>query len=302
MQILLIALILDAIFGEPEWVWAKLSHPIGLMGKSIDWLDNRWNYGEGRRRKGVYTLILLCVGALIIGWAIAVLPDFSIAEIMAVTILLAHRSLVDHVGNVAPALRDGISQGRRSVSMIVGRDPDEMEESDIARAAIESGAENFSDGVIAPAFWFLLLGLPGMVLYKMVNTADNMIGYQTERHKEFGWAAAKLDDVMNWIPARITGALICFAHWSRKGWNVMLADANGQRSPNAGWPEGAMAGVLDIALSGPRSYHGSMTDINWLNKAGRVVLGPADIEDAVRVLWRSWIACVLLIAIAALIF
>lgn len=302
MQILLIALILDAIFGEPEWVWAKLSHPIGLMGKSIDWLDNRWNYGEGRRRKGVYTLILLCVGALIIGWAIAVLPDFSIAEIMAVTILLAHRSLVDHVGNVAPALRDGISQGRRSVSMIVGRDPDEMEESDIARAAIESGAENFSDGVIAPAFWFLLLGLPGMVFYKMVNTADNMIGYRTERHKEFGWAAAKLDDVMNWIPARITGALICFAHWSRKGWHVMLADANGQRSPNAGWPEGAMAGVLDIALSGPRSYHGSMTDINWLNKAGRVVLGPADIEDAVRVLWRSWIACVLIVAIAALIF
>lgn len=302
MQILLIALILDAIFGEPEWVWAKLSHPIGLMGKSIDWLDNRWNYGEGRRRKGVYTLILLCVGALIIGWAIAVLPDFSIAEIMAVTILLAHRSLVDHVGNVVPALRDGISQGRRSVSMIVGRDPDEMEESDIARAAIESGAENFSDGVIAPAFWFLLLGLPGMVFYKMVNTADNMIGYRTERHKEFGWAAAKLDDVMNWIPARITGALICFAHWSRKGWHVMLADANGQRSPNAGWPEGAMAGVLDIALSGPRSYHGSMTDINWLNKAGRVVLGPADIEDAVRVLWRSWIACVLIVAIAALIF
>lgn len=256
VQILLIALILDAILGEPDWLWAKLSHPVGIMGRVIGWMDDRWNFGNDRRRKGMYTVIALGIGGLSIGGLIVLIPDWGVLETLSVAILLAHRSLVEHVGNVAPALRDGIAQGRKSVAMIVGRDPDEMEESDIARAAIESGAENFSDGVIAPAFWFLVLGLPGMVLYKVVNTADNMIGYRTERHREFGWAAAKLDDVMNWIPARITGGLICFAHWSRKGWNVMIADANGQLSPNAGWPEGAMAGVLDLALSGPRSYHG----------------------------------------------
>lgn len=300
-QILLIALILDGILGEPNWLWAKLSHPISLMGRAIAWLDDHWNFGDNRRHKGVYTVALLSSGALASGWAISILPDFDVLETISVAILLAHRSLVEHVGNVAPALRDGIEQGRRSVAMIVGRDPDHMEESDIARAAIESGAENFSDGVIAPAFWFLVLGLPGMVLYKVVNTADNMIGYQTERHKEFGWAAAKLDDVMNWIPARITGGLICFAHWSKHGWNVMLADANGQRSPNAGWPEGALAGVLNLALSGPRSYHGSITEINWLNKAGRATLGPNDIEDSVRVLWRSWAAFVLIVAIVTII-
>ena len=186
--------------------------------------------------------------------------------------------------------------------MIVGRDPENLDENAVARSAIESAAENFSDGVIAPAFWFLIFGLPGIMAYKIINTADSMIGYRNERYEDFGWAAARLDDIVNWVPARITGALICLAHWSKAGWDTMQADAHHHRSPNAGWPEAAMAGVLGIAISGPRSYNGTMTTLPWVNGASRKPLSPMDIEAAVRVLWQSWYVAIAILAIIWLIF
>ena len=300
IELLLLALVLDAIFGEPDWLWSRVPHPAATMGRGIDWFDSRLNQGKGRKFTGLITIILLVFAVLIIGLIIQILPDFGVLEALIAAILLAHRSLVQHVKDVAIALREGLPEGRRAVSLIVGRDPENLDESAVARGAIESAAENFSDGVIAPAFWFLILGLPGIIVYKMVNTADSMIGHRNERYNEFGWAAARLDDLMNWIPARLTGGLICLVFWSKTAWNVMLVDADLHRSPNAGWPEAATAGVLDIALSGPRSYGGTITDFLWVNPKGRRNLTPDDIDNSVQVLWRSWAAVVVALAVLAI--
>ena len=169
--------------------------------------------------------------------------------------------------------------------MIVGRNTASMDQAAITRAAIESAAENFSDGVIAPLFWYLVAGLPGILVYKCLNTADSMIGYRTPRHEAFGWAAARLDDLANWIPARLSAALIMISHGT---WRDIREDARKHRSPNAGWPEAAMAQVLDLALAGPRSYEGEMTDFPWVNDRGRGYGHPRDIERAVFALWRAW--------------
>ena len=158
----------------------------------------------------------------------------------------------------------------------------------IARSAIESAAENLSDGVVAPAFWYLVLGLPGLLLYKITNTADSMIGYRTPRHEAFGWAAARLDDVLNWIPARLTALLIALPHGVLRDWPAIARDARRHRSPNAGWPEAAMARALDIALAGPRSYDGRLTDFPWVHPEGNRNPGPERIDAAVAVLWRAW--------------
>ncbi|MHA1128134.1 MAG: adenosylcobinamide-phosphate synthase CbiB [Alphaproteobacteria bacterium] len=302
LTLLLLALILDAVLGEPEWLWGRVPHPATLMGRAVEWLDDHLNHGGHRRLAGVLTISALILGALILGLFIKALPDAGLLEALLAAILLAQRSLVDHVSQVATALRSSLSEGRRAVSMIVGRDPEELDESAVARGAIESAAENFSDGVIAPAFWFLLFGLPGILIYKVINTADSMIGHRSERYQDFGWATARIDDLVNWVPARISGALICLAYWSKTGWNSMLVDAKHHRSPNAGWPESAMAGVLDIAVSGPRSYNGTMTELMWVNEAGRVVLTPEDIDAAVRVLWRSWFVGVGFLAALWLVF
>ncbi len=299
--LLTVALILDAIFGEPRWLWAGRQHPVALMGRAIEWFDERWNHGENRRTKGIQAVVALVALGWLTGWLIALLPDLGLLEALGAAVLIAQKSLMEHVREVAAALRSGLKHGRIQVSMIVGRDPEHMQEPDVARAAIESGAENFSDGVVAPAFWFLLFGLPGILVYKIVNTADNMIGHQNERYGEFGWAAAKLDDVLNWIPARITGGLICLAFASRDAWRIMLRDAPTQRSPNAGWPEAALAGVLNFALSGPRSYYGKSEDIAWLNEAGEKALGPLEIETAVSALWRTWIMVTVIVGAIAFV-
>ena len=299
IELLLLALIIDAILGEPDWLWSRVPHPAAIMGRGIDWFDTRLNQGMGRKFMGVIALILLILAAFVFGFIIQILPDFGILEALIAAILLAQRSLVQHVKDVATALREGLAEGRRAVSLIVGRDPENLDESAVARSAIESAAENFSDGVIAPAFWFLILGLPGIIVYKLVNTADSMIGHQNERYHEFGWAAARFDDLLNWIPARLTGGLICLVFWSKSAWNIMLTDAELHRSPNAGWPEAATAGVLGVALAGPRSYGGTMTDFLWVNPKGRRELTPDDIENAVQVLWRSWVVIVLVLAILA---
>ena len=302
LELLLIALLLDAILGEPDWLWSRLPHPATVMGRAVEWLDNRLNHGENRRRAGTAAIFILIGGALVVSLLITAIPDAGLVEAIAAAILLAQRSLTQHVTEVADALRRSLSEGRRAVSMIVGRDPENLDESAVARGAIESAAENFSDGVIAPAFWFLLFGLPGIVVYKVINTADSMIGHRNERYEEFGKAAARLDDIINWAPARLTGGLICLAYWSQAAWDVMQADAQHHRSPNAGWPEAAMAGVLGIAISGPRSYNGAMTDLPWVNPLGRKPLGPMDIEASVRVLWRSWLVAVAILAATALVF
>ncbi len=296
---LFIAMILDAVLGEPDWLWRRFRHPATLMGRWVEWFDRRFNHGTGQKQKGILVMMALVTGGAVAGWAIAAIPDGGLLEIVVAAILLAQRSLTEHVQQVADALREGLPQGRRAVSMIVGRDPEALDQNGVARGAIESAAENFSDGVIAPAFWFFLLGLPGIVVYKLVNTADSMIGYRNERYEQFGWAAARLDDVMNWVPARITGGLICLAYWSEDAWRVMQADARLHRSPNAGWPEAAMAGVLGVALAGPRSYDGEMRDLAWVNPEGRKTLTPMDIERAVGVLWRSWFVAAAIVGAAA---
>ncbi len=299
--LLLPAMLLDAALGEPDWLWKRLPHPAVLMGRTVAALDNRLNRGPARRAKGVLAMALLAAGALALGAAIRALPDFGLLEIATVAILLAQRSLVDHVRAVADGLRRGLPEGRRMVARIVGRDTAAMDGPAIARAAIESAAENLSDGVIAPLFWYLLGGLPGLMLYKIANTADSMIGHRTPRHEAFGWAAARFDDLLNLIPARLTALLIALSHGRADAARTILRDAPLHRSPNAGWPEAAMAVVLGVALSGPRSYNGEMRPFPWVHAEGRRDPGPAEIEATCAALWRAWAAMLAVTAALALL-
>ncbi len=284
---LLLALLLDAALGEPRAIWSRVPHPAVLMGRAVDGLDRRLNRGDRRRLKGALATAALVLGAGAQGWLVAALLGW-LGEVVLGAILLAQRSLVEHVRAVAQALRLSTGEGRRAVALIVGRDTRAMDAPDVARAAIESAAENFSDGVVAPAFWFALLGLPGLLAYKAVNTADSMIGHRTPRHEAFGWASARLDDVLNWVPARLSAVLIRLAGGGWGGWSGVAADARLHRSPNAGWPEAAMARALDVALSGPRSYGGRRTDFPWVHPEGRREVGAPEVEAAVRVLWAAW--------------
>ncbi len=284
---LALALLLDAALGEPRLLWSRWPHPAVLMGRAVGWLDAHLNTGDFRRLRGIAALLALVLGAGALGLALAALPGIW-ADVIVGAILLAQRSLADHVRAVAAALRLSVAEGRRSVAMIVGRDTASMDQPAVARAAIESAAENLSDGVIAPAFWLLVAGLPGILIYKAVNTADSMIGHRTPRHEQFGWASARFDDLLNLIPARLTALLIWLTRPRAGVWPAIIGDARLHRSPNAGWPESAMAQVLDIALSGPRSYHGQARDFPWVHPAGRRDIGPDDIDTAVDVLWRTW--------------
>lgn len=283
---LVLAMLLDAILGEPKWLWSRLPHPAILMGRTVERLTSLLNAGQLKTVKGTLTITVLVIGAGLIG---LVLSAFGpLAEIVVVAVLLAQRSLVDHVRTVADGLRMSLAQGRRDVAMIVSRDTSNMTPSAVARSAIESAAENLSDGVIAPAFWFLVAGLPGLLIYKAVNTADSMIGYRTAQFEQFGKAAARLDDVMNWVPARLTALLIALPGGVVRNWPVIMADARLHRSPNAGWPEAAMAQANDVALAGPRSYDGAMQSFAWVNEGGKRDLGPSDIDAAITRLWQAW--------------
>lgn len=305
----LLALVLDFLLGEPEKVWDRYPHPATLMGRLVNSLDELLNHGAARRIKGFIAVGVLVLVAGAIGLIFEVLNNIdylglvvNLLEVVIAAVLIAHKSLIDHVRDVAAALQKGLPQGRNAVSMIVGRDTGAMRETEVSRAAIESAAENFSDGVVAPVFWFLILGLPGILIYKIINTADSMIGYRSEEYAEFGFAAAKLDDILNWLPARITAVLICIAHFDRTALDVVFEDADMHRSPNAGWPEAAMAGVLDVSLAGPRSYDGEMTNDLFVNEHGKRDLNSTDILDAVRALNRSWFAMTGVFALLALIF
>ncbi|SLN72822.1 cobalamin biosynthesis protein [Roseovarius albus] len=296
---LVLAMVLDAVLGEPKWLWDRVPHPAILMGRSVDVLDNALNTGTQRRLKGIITMVALTVLAIVLGNLISIFG--GVAEILVAAMLLAHKSLVDHVRAVGRALRLSRNDAQLMVARIVGRDTKDMTGPQIARAAIESAAENFSDGVIAPAFWFLVGGLPGLLLYKFTNTADSMIGYRNERYEEFGWAAARFDDLLNLIPARLTAMLFALSHGQISQWRVIAAEARLHRSPNAGWPEAALARGLDVALSGPRSYDGQMRDFPYVNETGRKLIGAPEISAACTALWRSWTIALLFAFLLAMV-
>lgn len=284
--ILALALLLDALMGEPAWLWQRVPHPAVLMGRLIGWLDRHLNTGSVRKAKGVLALICL----IVIGGGIGALLSLGgpIIEILCAAILIAQRSLIQHVAAVSNGLRLSLQQGRRAVAMIVSRDTTDMTPSAVARSAIESGSENLSDGIIAPAFWFLIGGLPALLIYKCVNTADSMIGYMTDTYRDFGWASARMDDLLNLIPARLTAVLIAAPTGVLGHWRAITADARLHRSPNAGWPEAAMARAIHVALAGPRAYDGVMQEFAWVNGAGMREIGPKAIDAAVGVLWQAW--------------
>ncbi|MDZ7602315.1 MAG: adenosylcobinamide-phosphate synthase CbiB, partial [Hoeflea sp.] len=302
--VLFLALVLDRVVGDPDWLWRRFSHPVVIFGAAIGFADRRFNRTgdspEARRRKGQVAIIGLLALAALGGWALAGLFDrlgFAgvILEIVVVSIFLAQKSLADHVSAVADGLyRDGLPGGRKAVSMIVGRDPEALDEAGVSRAAIESLSENFSDGIVAPALWFAAFGLPGLMAYKMLNTADSMIGHLNDRHRDFGRAAAKLDDLANWPASRLSALLIALGAGMVKGRDAMrrgatsaLTDQGLHRSPNAGWPEAAMAGGLDLALGGPRRYGGELVMEASLNAAGRPKAGARDIVDGLAIFRRA---------------
>jgi adenosylcobinamide-phosphate synthase len=310
----LAALTLDAALGYPQWLFEIIGHPVSWIGRLIAWCEQRWNgphLSYARRRiYGVWSLAV-CLGvSAAVSLAITLLitqfvpaPFDLLALGVVASPLIAQRSLYQHVNAVAAGLEGGIAGGRRAVSLIVGRDTSVLDEAGVSRAAIESLAENFSDGVVAPLFWLFVGGLPGAALYKTINTADSMIGHRSERYAAFGWSAARLDDLVNLPASRLSALWICAAASllpdasGRDALQAVRNDASSHRSPNAGWPEAAMAGALGLKLAGPRIYGGNLVHDHWMGD-GRADAGAADIRRALRV-YRT--ACVVQAAIVAAI-
>lgn len=295
------ALLLDALLGEPDWAWKRVAHPAVLMGRAIGWMERHFNEGNDRFAKGALGLVCLIALVAVIGNIIQALPFGGLLELLGAAILLAQKSLSEHVQAVSDALRQSTEHGRRAVAMIVGRDTDGMQNDAIARSAIESAAENFSDGIVAPAFWFLIAGLPGMLVYKMVNTADSMIGYRNPRYEQFGKFAARLDDVMNWVPARLTALILILSTRNWEAWKIIRQDAALHRSPNAGWPEAAMAATLGVALSGPRAYDGEMKEFPWVNGEGCRKIGAKEVDQSVDAIWSGWLVLVVIVGVLAVV-
>lgn len=298
-MILAIGMVLDAVLGEPKWLWSRLPHPAVIMGRFIADLDRKLNKGPNKQWKGILLLAILCFVGTCLGLFLDAIPG-KIIDVVLIAVLLAQKSLAQHVHQVADGLRLSLAEGRRAVAQIVGRDTQQMDAPAVSRAAIESAAENLSDGVIAPAFWYLVAGLPGLILYKLVNTADSMIGYRSDDYIEFGWAAARADDVLNLIPARLTAFLLWLTDPRSEHPAAIMAEAPLHRSPNAGWPEAAMAHQLNVALSGPRQYEGTLRNYPFVNKSGAREIGPKDIDASVRVLWKTWALAVFAALIIAL--
>jgi adenosylcobinamide-phosphate synthase len=308
-----LALIIDALIGDPDWLWRRLPHPVVWIGAFISLLEKNLNLPLTLpptsqdthiiRFRGMLIPLYLVIPSVVIGAIIQkLLFDLGIGGIIATgliaSVFIAQRSLSDHVYRVWQPLSNGDLKGaRKAVSMIVGRDPEQLDAAGIARASIESTAENFSDGVVAPLFWLLVGGLPGLFAYKAFNTADSMIGHKNDRYQYFGWASAKLDDVVNLIPARISMLLLLLGgklsprrreeRLASVGfWNKLKkiwADAPKHRSPNAGWPEGAMAYQLNIALSGPRIYGDRVSEEPYVNEGGRKDIGAFEIKSALSI-------------------
>lgn len=307
-----ISLVAERITGYPDWLFRAIGHPVTWIGRLISCLDRTLNLASSsdgtRRLCGVLALLVIVSVPGAIAFAIETLLGrvawgFLVTAIVASS-LLSQRSLGEHVEAVATALETGgLEAGRKAVSMIVGRDPEQLDEAGVSRAAIESLAENFSDGIVAPALWLGVGGLAGGAAYKAVNTADSMIGHRTARHEAFGWASARFDDLVNLPASRLTGLLIVAAAFLMKGadahagWQAIRRDAKKHRSPNAGWPEASMAGALGLVLAGPRIYGGVKVEDSFMGEGGRRDTGAADIRRALK-LYR--IADMLLIGLFGL--
>ncbi|MEE9375083.1 MAG: adenosylcobinamide-phosphate synthase CbiB [Rhizobiaceae bacterium] len=321
MAVLTLALVLDLLLGDPRFIWRSLPHPVVLFGKVIEYFDKHraeWNFdqlggGEGEAEPGftaglvlLAMLLLLSIGVHFAIIAIGGWLGF-VLELIIVGVLIAQKSMMEHVKVVIEALgHEDINKGREAVSQIVGRDVSTLDKSGISKAAIESLAENFSDGVVAPALWYAVLGLPGILFCKALNTADSMIGHRTLNHEYFGKPAAILDDWMNWPAARLSSLLVMLAMVVSRGksaainvWEITLRDAPGHRSPNAGWPEASFASALGIRLGGPRSYGEEVIEAVTLNPEGRSLVSVQDINKALRLFLR---ACLCLIAFCAFVW
>lgn len=304
MLILTLALVLDWYVGEPKSLWSRVPHPVAVFGKIISWADRRrysqWveqiSTGDtdrddlflgGALLVGLFVICI--VGSALLSWLFALLdPFWWFAEILIISVFIAQKSLFEHVTAVVHALKTGdVNSGREAVALIVGRNTSQLNSSGIAKASIESLAENTSDGIVAPVFWYAVFGLPGLLFYKAVNTADSMVGHKNEKYEWFGKPAAILDDVLNWPAARLTALLVVVVVAFRDGfgkaktvWNTTLRDAGGHRSPNAGWPETAFAAALDISLGGVRVYQTEHVNGHVLNASGRDDLSAIDITIA----------------------
>ncbi|MEO3385566.1 adenosylcobinamide-phosphate synthase CbiB [Mesorhizobium sp. CAU 1741] len=311
----LIALMIERAVGYPDRLYRFIGHPVSWIGSVISILEralNRpaWN-DPMRRLGGLATLLIMLAAAMAIAIPLQAMlgagPWFWVLSLLASS-LLAQRSLGSHVKAVADALDSGgLNAGRAAVSRIVGRDPDSLDEAGVARAAIESLAENFSDGVVAPALWIAAAGLPGGLAYKAINTADSMIGHRSPRYLAFGWSSARIDDLVNLPASRLSALLIVVAAAMMPGasatgaWRAAWRDARRHKSPNAGWPEAAMAGALDLALAGPRTYAGVVVNDGFMGN-GRRDLGAADIRRALRLYWiADWLLIALMGCLAALL-
>ena len=305
-----LALLIERFAGYPPQLFRLLGHPVTWIGALIGWLEVRLNTGGSRRWKGAVMLAFLLVTGLAVSLLMVAatrrIPFGFVIEAVVASSLLAQKELGRAVKAVADGLGVSLEAGRFAVSHIVGRDPYVLDESGVARAAIESLAESTSDGVVAPLFWLMVGGLPGIVLYKAINTADSMVGHKTERYAEFGWASAKLDDVVNWIPARLTALLIAGASFlvrradPEAAWGTTLRDAKKHASPNAGWPEAAFAGALGFSLGGPRDYDGKTHDLPAFGD-GRSDLTALDILKSLELYWMAMnvlLAATMVIALA----
>ncbi|RVD61655.1 cobalamin biosynthesis protein CobD [Mesorhizobium sp. M2D.F.Ca.ET.185.01.1.1] len=313
-----LSLAVERILGYPDWLFNAIGHPVTWIGRLISFLDRRLNRAtdsdEIRRRQGVRALLIILLVPGLIGLALHVLiwlifPTGLVFAAILGSTLLSQKSLAEHVEDVADALETGgLTLGRIAVSRIVGRDPETLDKAGVARAAIESLAENFSDGIVAPVFWTGIGGLGGGAAYKAANTADSMIGHRTPQYKAFGRAAARFDDLINLPASRLTGLLIVLAAFlvpgadSRGAWQVMRRDARKHRSPNAGWPEAAMAGALGLSLAGPRSYGGEVVEDAYMGEGGRREAESTDIRQALK-LYRmaDWLLLGLFGALSAIV-
>ena len=310
-----LALLLERRLGYADWLVPRFGHPVVWIGNLISWLEVKLNLPDepdGRRRlKGAVMLIcvLALVGLIAAGLMglLRLLTYGWVLEALIATSLLCQKELGERVEHVADELETGLSSGREAVSHLVGRDTKALDETGVSKAAIESLAENTSDGIVAPAFWMMIGGLPGAALYKAINTCDSMVGYRNARYGAFGWASAKLDDLVNLVPARLTGLLFALATLSvsppraAKAWRAMWRDAPKHSSPNAGWPEAAMAGALDVALGGPRAYGGQTSNLPYMGD-GATSLSSSTIRKALQLYYLMLGLFIFLIGAPALIW
>jgi adenosylcobinamide-phosphate synthase len=313
LPIALVALVIERILGYPRPLLRRIGHPVEWMGRLISYLDRRLNLEPSerwrRRFEGMITMLALGIVVTAVTVALATVLRRSsggwMIEAILATPLIAQTDLRRYVAAVAEALDQGLEEARVAVSHIVGRDPKLLDESGVARAALESLAENTSDAIVAPVFWLALFGLPGIAIYKAINTADSMIGHKNERYLQFGWAAAKLDDLFNLPCSRLTGFLFAGATSLTSptrgagAFEVMLRDAKHHFSPNAGWPEAALAGALEVRLGGPRFYDGAKADLAWIGR-GREHLTADDIREGLKLQNRTLNLLTVLVALGAM--